>query len=168
MTQKPVRKPIIGVMGPGSPGDPRLPDHAWKLGKAIALKGWILLSGGRAAGVMEAASRGAYEAGGTTVGILPGHDLQGMSEYVQIPIVTGMGHARNVVNVLSSDVIVICGMGAGTASEAALAVKMNKPLVAAFISPEDLRFLNRLSNTTVLSCYRAEDIIEQIENLLAK
>lgn len=167
MTHKPNRKPIIGVMGPGSPGDPRLLDHAGKLGKAIALKDWILLSGGRAAGVMEAVSRGAYEAGGITIGILPGQDLKGMSEYVQIPIVTGMGHARNVVNVLSSDVIVICGMGAGTASEAALAVKMDKPLIAAFINPEDLRFLNRLSNTAIRSCNRAEDIIEQIENLLA-
>ncbi len=153
-------------MGPGSPSDPRLLAHAGKLGKAIALKEWILLSGGRATGVMEAVSRGAYEAGGTTIGILPRHDRQGMSEYVQIPIVTGMGHARNMVNVLSSDVIVICGLGAGTASEAALAVKMNKPLIATLIDPDDFQFLNRLSGTEVPCFDRVEDVIEQIEKFL--
>jgi predicted Rossmann-fold nucleotide-binding protein len=57
------RKPIIGVMGPGSPGDTLLLKHAEKLGRFIAENNWVLLTGGRNTGVMDAASKGAFEAG---------------------------------------------------------------------------------------------------------
>lgn len=167
MTQKPLRKPIIGVMGPGAPKNTGLPEHARKLGKAIAGKEWHLLTGGRAAGVMDAASRGAFEAGGTTIGILPGSDLNGASEFIRIPIITGMGSARNVVNVLSSDVVVICGMGPGTASEAALAVKTGKPLFLTFVDPEDCRFLNRLSGKNIPCIEEIETMISEIDKILS-
>lgn len=157
---------MIGVMGPGNPENPGLTDHARKLGKAIARKEWNLITGGRAAGVMEAASRGAFEAGGTTIGILPGDNPGGVSAYVQIPIITGMGNARNVINVLSSDVVVICGMGPGTASEAVLAVKTGKPLVVTFVDAEDLRFLNRLSGKRIPSFDDIDEVISEIENIL--
>lgn len=65
-------KTVIGVMGPGDNATKEECDSAFELGKLIANKGWILLTGGRNVGVMEAASRGAKEAGGLTIGILPG------------------------------------------------------------------------------------------------
>jgi uncharacterized protein (TIGR00725 family) len=123
-----VRHPVIGVMGPGSADAPTL-ENARRLGEGIARAGWVLLTGGRASGVMDVASKGAAAAGGTVVGVLPDADSSGASEGVGIAIVTGLGGARNAVNVLSSDVVVACGMGPGTASEAALAIKAERPLV---------------------------------------
>jgi hypothetical protein len=84
---------------------------------------------------MDAASRGAQDAGGLVVGVLPGGDRTGMSNAVDIPIITGIGHARNVINVLSSTVVIACGMGLGTASEVALALKCNIPVI--LLSPDD-------------------------------
>lgn len=121
-------QPIVGVMG-GADITPTEFQLAYDLGWQIAQAGWIVLTGGRAVGVMNAASRGAKAAGGLTIGILPGTDYGGMSEAVDIAIVTGMGDARNAINVLSSQVIIACGGGAGTLSEIALAVKAGKPVI---------------------------------------
>lgn len=120
---------IIGVMGPGegaSEADRRL---AYELGQAIAREKWVTLCGGRNSGVMEAVTRGAKEAGGLTIGILPGVDLRGASEDLDLAIVTGMGDARNNINVLSSKVVIACGIGKGTASEIALALKAKRPVI---------------------------------------
>lgn len=122
-------RPIVGVMGPGDGARDEDVAAAEALGRRIAGEGWTLLTGGRDAGVMAAANRGAKAAGGTTIGVLPGTTRGGVSPDVDFPIVTGLGNARNNVNVLSSDVVVACGMGAGTASEVALALKFGKPVV---------------------------------------
>jgi uncharacterized protein (TIGR00725 family) len=123
------RKPMIGVMGPGDGATPELIRLAEELGRQIALAGWITLSGGRNAGVMDAVNRGAKSAGGLTVGILPTTERDKISTHVDIPIITDMGGARNNINVLSSDVVIACGTGRGTASEIALALKSNKKVV---------------------------------------
>ena len=122
------RSPIIGVMG-GSQVAGEVESLARELGRAVALEGWIVLSGGRDAGVMAAVSAGAAEAGGTVVGILPDRDLTDASPHLTIPIRTGLGDARNVINILSSDVVVALPGSAGTLSEIALAVKNGKPLL---------------------------------------
>ncbi len=138
------RTPIIGIMGPANTKDTTLLLYAEKLGKQIAENGWILLTGGRKAGVMDSASKGARNAGGVVLGILPGDDHSGMSEHVTIPVLTGMGHARNVINILTSDVVIICGMGNGTASEAALALKQGKSVIFTHVSEVDVQFFSRL------------------------
>lgn len=122
------RKIIIGVMGGGAASRSDL-DAAYRLGQLIAQNGWVLLNGGRAAGIMDASARGARDAGGLTVGVLPGDDHAGMSASIDIPILTGMGSARNMINVLSSDVVVACPGGAGTISEIALALKSARPVI---------------------------------------
>ena len=119
---------IIGVMGGGS-ASKEVENAAYEFGRLIALEGWVLLNGGRRAGIMDASARGAQEAGGLTVGILPDGDKTHMSPYVDIPVLTDMGAARNNINVLSSDVVVACPGGAGTLSEIALAVKNRRPVV---------------------------------------
>ncbi|MBW1988687.1 MAG: TIGR00725 family protein [Deltaproteobacteria bacterium] len=121
-------KVVIGVMG-GGEGSPRVLEAAETLGRLIAENGWVLLNGGRPAGVMEASARGASRAGGLVVGILPGGPEEGASRWVDVPVYTCMGAARNAVNVLSSDVVVAMAGGAGTLSEIALAVKLRRPLV---------------------------------------
>jgi uncharacterized protein (TIGR00725 family) len=78
---------------------------------------------------MEGACRGAYEAGGQTVGILPGPDKAQANSYVAIPIVTDLGHARNVLIVRSSDMLVAISGGYGTLSEISIGLKLGKPIV---------------------------------------
>ena len=156
-------KPIIGVMGPGNPEHTTLLRHAEELGNKIATKNWVLLTGGRKEGVMDATSKGAFEAGGTVIGILPGDSKSGMSDNVTIPIITGMGNARNVINILTADIVVVCGMGPGTASEAALAIKCKKPLLFTWVEDHDISFFNQLKETTFSSANDLDDLIAKIE-----
>ncbi|NDY43108.1 TIGR00725 family protein [Dissulfurirhabdus thermomarina] len=98
------------------------------VGALVARRGAILYCGGLG-GVMEAAAKGAASAGGVTVGILPGAKASDANPYIQIPVVTGMGHARNVVLVRSCQAVISIGGSHGTLSEIALALKMWKPVV---------------------------------------
>jgi uncharacterized protein (TIGR00725 family) len=131
----PSRRPIIGVMGSGENSSPSLA-QARELGRLLAQQGWIVLTGGRPEGVMEAASAGAKEVPGSlTLGVLPGAK-GGAGAHVDIAIFTGMGEARNAVNVLTSDVVVACGIeGPGTVSEIALALKAEKPVILLGATP---------------------------------
>lgn len=135
---------IIGVMGPGDDATQQDVEAATKLGQMIAQAGYVLLTGGRNVGVMEAASKGAKEGGGLTIGILPSEDKTGASQFVDIPICSGMGSARNNINVLSSDVVVACGSGAGTTSEIMLALKASKPIILLNPSKRLEAFINEL------------------------
>ena len=128
------KKFIVGVMGPGDHAQKKDVEAAYELGRRIAQEGWILLSGGRNSGVMDAVSRGAKSAGGLTIGIMPTKKRETISKYVDIAIITEMGSARNSINVLTSDVVAVCGMSAGTASEVALALKADKDII--LINPE--------------------------------
>lgn len=122
---------IVGVMGAGARASARDEAAALELGRFIASRGWVLLSGGRDAGVMAAASEGAFGAGGLTIGILPGATGEECCDCVLLPIVTDMGNARNNINVLSSDIVLAIAfhLGAGTAAEIALALKAKRPVV---------------------------------------
>lgn len=117
----------IGVIGEGSCSK-RTAALARRVGDAVARAGAVLISGGRG-GVMEAASRGAAEAGGVVVGILPGFRRQDANRWVTVPIVTGMDQARNVILVRSCDALIAVGGMYGTLSEIALALKLGIPVV---------------------------------------
>jgi uncharacterized protein (TIGR00725 family) len=136
---------LIGVMGPGEGASPILEQQAYALGYEIAQQGWVLLTGGRNVGVMEAASRGARAAKGLVVGILPGGDRTQMSAAVDIAIVTDLGNARNALNVLSSQVMIALPGGAGTLSEVALALKAKRPVVLLGWDPADRPWISRFS-----------------------
>jgi hypothetical protein len=140
---------IVGVMGPGEGATGEETSAARELGALVAREGWVLLTGGRAAGVMGAASRGAREAGGLTLGILPTADAGDASEFVDVAVVTGMGQARNQINVLTSRVVIGCGTGAGTASEIALALKARKPVILLLASDEARAFFASLGRGAV-------------------
>ena len=100
-------------------------EAAYTTGRMIAGNGAVLVCGGLG-GVMEAACRGAKEAGGATVGILPG--TEGGNGYLSITIRTGLGHARNVLVVLSADAVIAVGGSHGTLSEIAIALKTGRPV----------------------------------------
>lgn len=121
---------IIGVFGPGNVSDT---DEEWQaalvIGRLLALRGYVVLTGGLG-GVMTAACKGARETGGLTVGILPGtRQTSPANSYVDIPLYTGMGEARNVINVRSCRAAIAVGGEYGTLSEIALALKSGCPVI---------------------------------------
>ncbi len=117
----------IGVIGAGE-CDAALAQLAEAVGRGIAEAGAVLVCGGMG-GVMEAACRGARAARGTTIGILPGPDRSGANEFVDIGIATGIGEARNLAIIRTSDVLIAVGGSYGTLSEIGFALKMGKRVI---------------------------------------
>jgi uncharacterized protein (TIGR00725 family) len=153
------RKPVVGIMGAGETASERDIALAERLGELVAREGWILLTGGRPAGVMAAANRGAKRvAGSLTLGILPAEAGE-VSPDVDVAVFTGMGNARNAINVLSSSVVLACGVGGpGTASEVALALKCGRPVVLVGADPRAREFFSMLAGR-VRFAETAEDAI---------
>jgi hypothetical protein len=116
----------VAVVGAGEYEETRC-NLAREVGRKIAEHGHVLITGGLG-GVMEAASEGAREAGGVTVGILPG-EKETANRYVSVSIGTGMGHGRNAVIVRSADAVIALPGLYGTLSEIALALKMDKKVI---------------------------------------
>ncbi len=154
-------------MGVGDKATSNDLEKAYKLGKMIAQQGWVLLTGGRKAGVMDAASQGAKSVDGLTIGILPGKDSQGISEAVDIAIFTDMGNARNNINVLSSDVIIACGIGAGTVSEIALALKSHKKVILLNEDAESKLFFKKLSPDNIYIVENLESAILKVKSIVS-
>ncbi len=119
----------IGVIGQSGVVEPEVLQLAEDVGKEIASRGAVLLTGGTN-GVMEAASRGAKLAGGWVIGILPGDDASVANEYVDIPITTGFGFDyRSMVLIHSSDAIIMISGGIGTLVELSAAYMRRMPVV---------------------------------------
>jgi uncharacterized protein (TIGR00725 family) len=121
------RRPQIAVIGLAA-CDAETAALAQRVGAAIARAGATLLTGGLG-GVMEAASRGAKEAGGLVVGVLPTGARGDGNAQLDVEIVTNMGHARNVILAHSADALIAVAGGYGTLSEIAVALKLGKPVV---------------------------------------
>ena len=119
--------PYVAVVGSGTAaGD--LYEKAREVGRFIAQRGGTVVCGGLS-GVMEAAARGAREAGGTAIGILPDEDRRRENEYLAYSVATGVGQARNLAVVCSGDVVIVVGGEYGTLSEIGLARKVGRPVV---------------------------------------
>lgn len=117
----------IGVIG-ASQCSLEIERLAEEVGREIAKKKALLICGGLG-GVMEASARGAKQEGGVTIGILPGFSFEDANPFIDIPIVTGLSHARNVLVVRSSQAIIAVEGGYGTLSEIGIALKLRKPVV---------------------------------------
>ena len=118
----------ITVIGSSGNISAELNAIAEKLGQELARSGAIIITGGRD-GVMEAVSRGAKNANGITVGILPQSNDDAANPYIDISIPTGLGFARNYINVISSDVIISLAGSGGTLSEIGYALALQKRLI---------------------------------------
>jgi uncharacterized protein (TIGR00725 family) len=118
---------IIAVIGTRQPS-PEETKLAEEVGRELAKNGAVLVCGGLG-GVMQAACRGACAEGGLTIGILPGDDSKSANHYVRIPIVTGMGYARNVIIVKTAQAIIALGGGYGTLTEIGYALDNKKPII---------------------------------------
>ena len=117
---------IVAVIGAGE-CDAATGEIAYEVGQRLARAGCVVVNGGLG-GVMEAASRGAAQAGGMVVGILPGDRVEQANPHVTVPIATGLGDARNAVIANTADAFVAVGGSHGTLSEIAFALKRGKPV----------------------------------------
>ena len=130
-------------------------ERAQEVGRLLAERGATVVCGGLG-GVMAAAARGAKEAGGTTIWILPGEDAQGASPWLDHVVVTGIGHARNLAVVASGDAVIAVGGSWGTLAEIGFAMRLGRPTV--IVEP----------GWTVNSVQRAESPLEAVEWALAR
>ncbi|MFQ5463721.1 MAG: TIGR00725 family protein [Phycisphaerae bacterium] len=161
---KTARTPVIGVMG-GSTADATTTRLAEALGRAIARSGWILLNGGRNAGVMAASAKGAKEAGGLVIGILPDKTDAKASPHLDLAIMTAMGDGRNLINILSSDVVIACQGALGTLCEITFALKHNKPLITLGFSLGD-DFARYVRSGRVVSAETADEAVARAKAYL--
>jgi hypothetical protein len=139
------RNPVLAIVGGAAP-ELRAAQDAEDLGALAATRGWVILTGGRATGVMAAALKGAKRRGGLTIGILP-DAVEEVAPDADVAIITDMHNARNNVIVLSGNVVVACGVdGPGTASEVSLALKNRRHVVLLNASVEALRFFESIAS----------------------
>lgn len=122
---------LVGVIGSDDHSGEEITaaaiEAAEQLGRRVADLGAVVISGGRG-GIMEAASRGAYRAGGVVVGLLPGFDRSDANAFLTLPLCTGMGAVRNHLTIAASDVVVMIAGSTGTLNEATIAYGQ-KPLI---------------------------------------
>ncbi|MFB6269571.1 MAG: TIGR00725 family protein [Halobacterium sp.] len=116
----------VSVIGGGVVGEDAKRD-AREVGRLLAERGHTLVCGGRG-GVMRAACRGASEAGGHTIGVLPGEDRHAANEYVDTAIATGIGHARNALVVMNGDAVIAIDGSGGTLSEVGFSSVYDRPI----------------------------------------
>ncbi|HPF35397.1 DNA-binding protein [bacterium] len=161
-----MRKTIIGVMG-GCVASPETMAAAETLGRLIAENGWTLLNGGRPEGVMDASAKGAKLAGGTTIGVLFEDDRDRASEYLDYVLPTGLGSGRNIVNVLSSDVVVACEGSGGTMSEVAMALRFGRDVVLLGFDP-GAAFLDRCGRGRWRVAATPQEAVDQVKDWLAR
>lgn len=119
-----IRIAIIGARD----ASPEGLEFAYEVGKLLGEKGAIVYTGG-ANGIMEAASRGTYEGGGTVVGILKENDLSGANPYIHVPVMTGMGDLRNGIIIRSVQGAIAVEGAYGTLSEIAYTLSDKKPVL---------------------------------------
>ena len=147
---------IIGIMGPNNATKENLKD-AYEIGKYVANKGYTVLTGGLNIGIQNEGLKGAKSSNGLTIGIMPFNEPEKFSEYVDIPIITNMRSGRNYINVLSSNLVIACGIDVGTVSEISLSlVKTNNKkviLVGALNEANELFIELRKDNVFVAKDY---------------
>jgi uncharacterized protein (TIGR00725 family) len=147
-------KKFIAVIG-GFPCSAEEARMAETVGRELARQGAILICGGEG-GVMESACKGAQSEGGITIGILPGDRRRTANPYVMIPIVTGIGSARNIIVVKSAQAVIAIGGGYGTLSEISFALKNSLPVIG--LNTWALSRNNQTDNSIIL----AEDPIAAV------
>ncbi len=148
---------LIAVVGP-SEADDALRETAYTVGKLIAQRGAVVMSGGLG-GVMAAASRGARETGGLVIGLLPTADATDANEFVDVAIPTGLGELRNGLLVRAVDGVIAVGGSWGTLSEIALAMRTATPVVCLHGWEISDQAGARVTLTTATSAAEAIDVV---------
>jgi uncharacterized protein (TIGR00725 family) len=166
-----VKKRQILVIGHNTKGC--TPEHekiAYDVGAEVAKSDSVLITGGLG-GVMTAASHGAKDAGGLTLGIIPQNDAAEANEFCDLVIPTGMGLARDFLNALSADGIIIVGGGSGTLSETTAAYMYKKPMVAirnldSSVDPFIDKYIDHRENVKIIGVDSPKEAIDKILELI--
>ena len=137
--------------------------NAYEIGAFCAKKGWVTLTGGRNKGVMNEALKGAKENNGLTIGVLPTDEKELFSDFLDIPIITNMSSGRNYINVLSSDIVIVCGIDSGTSSEISLAIKPGKKIILIGLYEEANTFYKKLAPEQILCVKNSKEAIDFLE-----
>ena len=146
-------KLIVAVIG-GHKCEQKVGEIGEKIGKFLAEVGAIVVCGGLG-GVMERVSKGCHEAGGLTVGILPGEDKAAANAYIDIPIPTGLGYTRNTIVAACADIVIALPGEYGTLSEIAFALNMKKPVIG--IGSWDIKGMKQVKT--------AQEAIEKVKEI---
>lgn len=150
---------LISVIG-GERCDAAACQQAEAVGRELARRGAVLVCGG-GGGVMESACRGAHSADGTTIGILPGNDRAAANKYVNIPVVTGLGYARNSIVVKSGQAVIAIDGSYGTLSEIAYAMISGIPVIG--LGTWELSIKGQRDNCIIV----ADNPVDAVEKALA-
>lgn len=154
-------------------GDANIGEKAYEFAEqicaAIAKLGYVLITGGKG-GIMKAASKGAFNAGGISIGILPSASMKDANQFCSIVIPVGLGHARNVITALSCDAIVSIGGGAGTLSEICFGWIYQKPI---FVFDQFNGWSKKISGQQlddkyydkIEKCSSIEDLLQKVKDL---
>ena len=167
------KKRQILVIGNNTNGcTPKHEKIAYKVGEKIAKSDSVLITGGLG-GVMKAGSHGAHDANGLSIGIIPQDDATLANQFCDIVIPTGMGLARDFLNALSADGIIIVGGGSGTLSEVCAAYMYKKPMVAirnigGSVEQYIDGFLDHRKNIKIIGVDTPEDAVQTILELISK
>ena len=143
MTSGPRR--LLAIVGPGEGAALDDIAAAERIAELAVRAGWAVSCGGRAAGVMAAAARGAARGGGLAIGLLPSDDTEEAAQDLSVALATGLGEARNAVLAQSCAAMAACGMNPGTAAEVSLALKAGKPVVLIRPAPAVRAFFQSLA-----------------------
>ena len=157
------KKRFIAVIG-GSKCSPQEAELAEEVGRELARQGVTLVCGGMG-GVMEAACKGASSQGGLTVGILPGNSRQQANPHVQVPIVTDLGEARNVIVIKSAQAVIAIGGSYGTLSEIAHALRAGIPVIG--LNTWSLS-RNGQPDNSIITAQNATEAVRKALSLIAK
>jgi uncharacterized protein (TIGR00725 family) len=153
------QKLTISVIG-GHKRTPKTDKLAYNIGRVIAEMGAVLVCGGLT-GVMEAAAKGAKEAGGLTIGLLPGKDKRDANPYIDIALPTSIGFARNAMVACSADIIVALPGSYGTSSEICYGLVYDRPVI-------DLGGWNIKGMTKVKTFRQAEDFLKKLAQKISR
>ncbi|MFL2804244.1 MAG: TIGR00725 family protein [Dehalococcoidia bacterium] len=155
---------IVSVIGESS-ATTQNENYAFEVGRLLAKSNLILACGGLG-GVMEAACKGAKSEGGTTIGILPGINISESNQWIDIPICTGLGYARNVIVARTGIVAIAIGGAYGTLSEIAYALAEDKPVIG--LNTWELMKNNSFDNKIIRAQNANEAVEKALEQILDK
>ncbi|MCU0820951.1 MAG: TIGR00725 family protein [Spirochaetes bacterium] len=156
----------ISLIGSGE-NNPQNGTAAYEIGRFIAKNGWVLITGGKG-GIMEAASKGAHEEKGITVGIIPESAAGAANKHCSIVIPTGVGHARNMINILSGDAVVAISGGWGTLSEIAYSQIFDRPVILCEFTGGWSKILSEKPGSEIKQNFHVAEKLEDVFRILSE
>jgi len=168
-----MRKPLIAVVGHGLHAKNEHLRVAEEVGREVAKRNGIVVCGGHNFGIMNSVAKGVHTENGITIGIVPEDNLSRTSKFIDIPIVTGMGLARNQIVALSCDAMIVIGGGVGSLTEVAYAYQYSKPIIViknlgSLLEQYIGKYMDKKKNVKIIGAYNAKKAVELAFKMIKK